>query len=228
MKDLITEADGITSLIHAVNDTVNPVAVGEIKAIRGSEHLTETIHDVNFRVSPFFFFFFNTSQLDMFFNLIIEAALFLDGKIVWDLYCGAGTISLPISKNAPEVYGFELSDSSINDAKVNAELNEIDNCEFVAIDLHKKNIAEALQNYEKPDVLIIDPPRSGIHQNLVDTILDIRPEKIVYVSCNPATQARDCQLFADAYEIIKLVPFDMFPQTYHVEAIATLVLKDKP
>jgi 23S rRNA (uracil1939-C5)-methyltransferase len=150
-----------------------------------------------------------------------------ESQTVWDLYCGAGTISLPASKRVKKVIGIELSESSIKNAKENAELNNISNVDFYCEDLHKKYIPELLNSLEKPDVIIIDPPRAGMHADLVNTLLELEIPKITYVSCNPATQARDCALLSVKYDVTELQPVDMFPQTYHVENIANLVLREK-
>jgi len=215
------------SMLIAINDTVSPVAQGNIIKVKGRDYLTENILGIDFRISPFSFFQTNSSQLNNFVSKILDMAELSESQTVWDLYCGAGTISLPASKRVKKVIGIELSESSIKNAKENAELNNISNVDFYCEDLHKKYIPELLNSLEKPDVIIIDPPRAGMHADLVNTLLELEIPKITYVSCNPATQARDCALLSVKYDVTELQPVDMFPQTYHVENIANLVLRDK-
>jgi 23S rRNA (uracil1939-C5)-methyltransferase len=141
---------------------------------------------------------------------------------VWDLYCGTGSISLPAALKSKHVTGMELSQSSINDAKLNAELNHIPNANFYCADLHKKETIEFLKSLPKPDVIILDPPRAGVHSVLLQHLLELAVPRIVYVSCNPATQARDCAILAEQYSVTHLQPIDMFPHTTHVECVARL------
>jgi 23S rRNA (uracil1939-C5)-methyltransferase len=215
------------SILIAYNDTVSPVAQGTIVKVNGKDYLTENILGIDFRISPFSFFQTNSSQLNNFVSKILEMADLKDTQTVWDLYCGAGTISLPASRKAKKVIGIELSESSINNARENATLNKITNVDFYCEDLHKKHIPELLDSLTKPDAAIIDPPRAGMHPDLVKTLLELEIPKLTYVSCNPATQARDCALLSEKYNVTELQPVDMFPQTYHVENIANLVLKEK-
>jgi 23S rRNA (uracil1939-C5)-methyltransferase len=142
--------------------------------------------------------------------------------IVWDLYCGTGSITLPAAKNCKKIFGIELIESSVNDAKINAERNEILNVEFFAADLHSAKIPTLLKNLPQPDVVIIDPPRNGTNSNLLGHILEIVPQRLVYVSCNPATQARDLTELAKKYQLREVFPVDMFPHTYHIEVVAIL------
>lgn len=212
----------ITTIIHAVNDKPAQVAVGEPTIIKGEGYITEEILDIKYRISPFSFFQTNSGQLNSFISMILEAADIQAGDMVWDLYCGAGSITLPAAKKADKILGIELVESSIHDAKANAERNNIGNAEFFCADLHAKNISEFLGVLPEPDTIIIDPPRAGMHVNLLQHILKLAPKKIVYVSCNPATQARDCELMSDLYKIESVQPVDMFPHTSHVESIAIL------
>lgn len=214
------------SVIHAINSKTNPVSYGKINFIEGKAYIIEDILGIKYRISPFSFFQTNSYQLDSFIGKILDYSNLKKDEIVWDLYCGTGSISLPASKLCKEVYGFELIESSIEDAKLNAELNGIYNIKFRSMDLHSKASLNELLDYEKPDVLIIDPPRNGMNDSLVYFILDIAPRRIVYVSCNPTTQARDCEILTKKYEIEKIQPVDMFPHTYHIESIALLNLKD--
>jgi 23S rRNA (uracil1939-C5)-methyltransferase len=141
---------------------------------------------------------------------------------VWDLYCGTGSIALPAAKKVKQVYGIELVESAIKDAKQNALINGLDNTNFQVADLHAKQTPELLDKLPKPDLIFIDPPRAGMHTNLVNHLLEINAPKLVYVSCNPSTQARDCELLKQGYKVVSVQPVDMFPQTYHIESIAIL------
>ncbi|OGU41122.1 MAG: 23S rRNA (uracil-5-)-methyltransferase RumA [Ignavibacteria bacterium GWB2_35_12] len=212
----------ISSIVHAVNNSVNTVATGEIKRIEGEGYLTEDVYGVKFKISPFSFFQTNSEQLPRFMDSIIELAEFKYSDIVWDLFCGTGAISLLTSGCVKSVIGFEVSENSIKDAIENAKLNKIVNVEFRCADLNSKNVSKEFENIPQCDVMVIDPPRAGMHKNLIETILNIAPGRIVYVSCNPATQARDCGLLSEKYLISKIQPVDMFPHTYHIESIAQL------
>jgi len=225
-NDFQKEFPQITTIIHAVNDTVSPVAKGEISEIIGTPYITERVMDVDFRISPFSFFQTNSGQLSQFIGRILETAELNENHIVWDLYCGTGSITLPAARKVRKITGIELVESSIIDAKQNTQLNDINYAEFICSDLHTKDIPELLNKLEKPDLVFIDPPRAGMHKNLINHLLTLSIPRMVYVSCNPATQARDCSLLSEKYELSSLQPVDMFPQTYHVENIALLNLKE--
>lgn len=140
------------------------------------------------------------------------------------MYCGTGSITLPTAKLCNEIYGVELNSIAIEDAKKNAKLNNITNANFFAEDLHAKKMS-LLEKLPKPDTIIIDPPRSGLHPNVVKTILNVLPQKLIYISCNPATQARDLIELTTKYEILNVHSVDMFPHTYHIEVITELRLR---
>jgi 23S rRNA (uracil1939-C5)-methyltransferase len=215
----------ISSLIWGVNSSLLPVANGEIISQKGSKYLTEDILGIKFRISPFSFFQTNSLQLNTFVGKIIAIADLKSTDIVVDLYCGAGTITLPAAKKVKKITGFEIVVSAVEDANENAKLNNINNAEFIALDLHSKEMPQTLRNYSEMDVLFIDPPRAGMHQNLLNHILEIKPPKIIYVSCNPTTQARDLEKLKEFYELKECIPVDMFPQTYHIESIIKLIRK---
>ena len=221
-KDFPEAHPEVTTIIHAINSKPAQVAVGEPELLKGSGTITEEILGIKYRISPFSFFQTNPGQLDKFIGTILDAADPDDNTTIWDLYCGTGSITLPGAKRAGRILGIELVESSIADAKQNAALNDIKNVEFFCADLHDKKIHEFLALMPEPDTIILDPPRAGMHENLVATILRFAPKKIVYVSCNPATQARDCELLSNVYKVTSLQPFDMFPHTFHVESIAVL------
>lgn len=215
----------LTSLLWAVTDSLSGVAIGEIRWYAGNTFITEFIKDISFRISPFSFFQTNGVQLEPFIDTIIKTASLQSEDIVWDCYCGAGSITLPASKHCKKIIGFELSESSIKDAELNKTHNGITNAQFFHEDLHKQKAIEKLSSLENPDVVILDPPRAGIHEMLLKHLLQLEVPKIVYVSCNPATQARDCAILFEKYDVQTLQPVDMFPHTYHVENIALLTLR---
>jgi 23S rRNA (uracil1939-C5)-methyltransferase len=216
----------IDTILRTINDTRSPVASAEMKTIKGSGVITEKILGLEYRISPYSFFQTNSSQLDGFISLILDYAELNAAEVVWDLYCGTGSITLPASRKCKYIYGIELSESSVADARANSELNSIGNSHFYQADLHDKAIPELLKKLPRPDTILIDPPRAGMHKNLVKHVLDAEPSKIAYVSCNPATQARDCELLSEKYSVEKVRPVDMFPHTYHVESVARLNRKE--
>ena len=177
----------------------------------------------------FSFFQTNTKQAEKLYQIALEEANLTGEEIVYDLFCGTGSISLFISKHAKMVYGFELAMSAVQDAMQNAAHNGVKNAWFFPGDLKdvfREN--KEVKSLENPDVLIVDPPRAGLHPDTIPDILDKSPERIVYVSCNPTTQARDAaKLCKEKYELVKLRPVDMFPHTPHVENVATLIRKQK-
>lgn len=211
-----------SSLLHAINDSWSPVAVGQIARTEGPGVLEETSHGITYRISPFSFFQTNTFQLPQLVGAAIDAAKLTSDDVVWDLYCGTGTLTLPAARRARHVIGAELVASSIADATANADRNGIANVEFHTVDLHSPKATPVLEAFQRPDVILIDPPRAGMHAMLVEHVLRIGAPRIVYVSCNPSTQARDCALMAEHYEVTDVTPVDMFPHTFHVESVAVL------
>jgi 23S rRNA (uracil1939-C5)-methyltransferase len=226
-SDALKSITQVKHLIHSLNISKNPVTIESSKVIFGQGYLKEKILDVIYEISPYSFFQTNSYQVDKFIGDIIEAVAPENEEYIWDLYCGTGSITLPLSKKVNKLIGIELVESSIEDAKRNAINNNIDNIEFIAYDLHSKDISNLLEKFPKPDKIILDPPRSGLHKNLINHLLEIKCEEIIYVSCNPMTQARDCKDLSEFYEIEFVKPFDMFPQTYHIESIAKLKLIKK-
>lgn len=216
----------VISFFHAINNTNNPVTINKLELLSGIDHLKEKILDLDYKISPFSFFQTNTYQLNNFIDKIINTTDVQSHNLCWDLFCGAGSITFPLAQKCKKVIGIELSRSSIDDANINKQLNKIDNVEFFELDLSQKNIDGQLKSLPKPDILFLDPPRAGLSKNLIDFINSSNINKIVYVSCNPATQARDCDLMRDNYNVISIQPVDMFPQTYHIENIALLEIKN--
>jgi 23S rRNA (uracil1939-C5)-methyltransferase len=221
----------VTTAVHAITRSKATIATGETTTLTGTGFITEEILGVRFRVSPFSFFQTNTLQTNQLFATALEFAGLGEHAtnpqaVVWDLYCGAGSITLPAARRAAFVAGIELSEHSIADARTNAQANGISNVEFYAEDMHKAVQKGILARLPKPDSIIVDPPRAGMHPEVVRTLAEIAPPVISYVSCNPTTQARDCALLAERYTVERIQPVDMFPHTYHIESVARLVRKD--
>jgi len=213
----------ITTLVNNINEKKSAIAVGDYEIVyHGSGSIYDKIGDYKFRISANSFFQTNTLQAEKLYNSALEFAGLNGNEVVYDLYSGAGTIAIYISKFAKEVYGFESVESSIFDAKENLELNKVQNVKFIQADLYK-SFLPGISEISKPDVIILDPPRSGMHKNTVADVINLSPQKIVYISCNPATQARDIKMMVnEGYKLIKIRPVDMFPHTFHIENIALL------
>ncbi|MDY0082756.1 MAG: 23S rRNA (uracil(1939)-C(5))-methyltransferase RlmD [Ignavibacteriaceae bacterium] len=224
------ETPQITTIINNINKKLAAVAIGDYeKVIFGSGFIYDEIGKHKFRISANSFFQTNTLQAEKLYQTALEYAELTGNEIVYDLYSGAGTIAIYISDKTKQVYAFESVESAIADAQVNTELNKISNVKFYSADLYKSFLPIVEKNkIPKPDVIVADPPRSGMHQNTVNDIIALSPNKIVYVSCNPATQVRDIKLIVEAgYKLIKIRPVDMFPHTYHIENIALLIKWNK-
>jgi 23S rRNA (uracil1939-C5)-methyltransferase len=213
----------ITTIVNNISKKKASIAVGDYEIVyHGSGYIYDKIGNHKFRISANSFFQTNTIQAEKLYNTALEYADLKGDEIVYDLYSGAGTIAIYISDNAKEVYGFESVESSIYDAKENLEINKVENVSFVQADLYK-TFLPFTNVLPKPDVVILDPPRGGMHPTTVKDVLELNPEKIVYVSCNPTTQVRDIKLFAEGgYKLVKIRPVDMFPHTYHIESVALL------
>ncbi len=218
----------IVTVVNNITTKLANVAVGETeKVYYGSGVFTEKIGDYLFHLSANSFLQTNTRQAEMLYAVTKEFADLKSSNVVYDLYCGTGAISIFVSNAVRQVIGIELIESSIINARMNAEYNGISNCEFIAGDLKDLLTKDVgwKEKYAKPDVLIIDPPRSGMHPKAVEEIGGMKIPRIVYVSCNPATLARDLQLLAPfGYSIEKVQPVDMFPHTYHIESVVKLAL----
>ncbi len=222
---LLKQVPQITTLINNINLKKAAVATGDYEKIyHGSGFIFDTIGKYNFRISANSFFQTNTLQAEKLYQTALDFADLTGNEIVYDLYSGAGTISIFISEKAKEVYAFETVESAIKDAEENKNINKIENVHFIEADLYKSFLPFLKEKQiPKPDVVILDPPRSGMHQNTVEDVIKLNPEKIVYVSCNPATQVRDIKLFTQSgYKLVKIKPVDMFPHTYHIENVALL------
>ena len=225
---LITKFPRITSIVNNITTRKAGVSTGEHQIIlHGKENIVEKLGEYEFMISADSFFQTNTKQAEKLYDIILEESALTGTEIVYDLFCGTGSISLYLSKQAKMVYGFELVPSAVQDAIQNAIHNKVKNAWFFGGNLEnlfRKN-TEA-KGLELPDVLVVDPPRAGLHVKTIEDILEKSPKRIVYVSCNPASQARDVALLCnEKYNLVKLRPVDMFPHTPHVENVATLILK---
>ncbi len=213
----------ITSLMHCINRKANDsIYDQEIMLHSGKDHITEQLDDLQFKIGPKSFFQTNTAQALELYREVRDMAALTGVEVVYDLYSGTGTIGLFLARQASKVIGIEYIEEAIRDAKVNAALNGIDNALFLSGDIKHILTGEFVREHGRPDVMITDPPRAGMHREVVDVILEISPARIVYVSCNSSTQARDLQLLGGKYRVVEIQPFDMFPQTYHVENIVLL------
>ena len=217
----------ITTIVNNVNDQPNPTAVGRYeKVIYGPGYIKDSIGDYHFKIHPNAFFQTNTAQAERLYDVARKYADLKDGDIVYDLYCGVGTLSLYMSSKAKHVLGIELVDVAVQNATFNAAENQVDNVSFVRGDMKDVFTEDIVQEYGAPDVLITDPPRVGMHPDVVKRLCELKVPRIVYVSCNSSTMARDLKELSEVYDILEVQPVDMFPQTYHVEAVAKLRLKE--
>ena len=222
---LIKEIPKITTFINNINLKKAAVAAGDYeKVFYGDGFIYDYIGDYKFRISANSFFQTNTLQAENLYDAALEFAELNGDEIIYDLYSGAGTIAIYLSGKAKEVYAFESVEPAVKDAEENAVINNINNVKFIIADLYKSFLPLVEEKkLPKPDTIIIDPPRNGMHKNTVNDVAALGPQKIVYVSCNPTTQVRDIKLLKEAgYQLIKIRPVDMFPHTYHIENVALL------
>lgn len=213
----------ITSLMHVVNTKRND-SLGDQTFVLdyGKEYIEEEMEGLKFRVGPKSFYQTNSRQAYELYKVARRMARLTGDELVYDLYTGTGTIANFVSRQARKVIGIEYVPEAIADAKLNSEVNGIDNTYFVAGDMKDVLTDDFIAQHGVPDVMIIDPPRAGMHQDVVNVILNAEPKRMVYVSCNPATQARDLQLLDAKYKVVEIQPVDMFPHTQHVENVVAL------
>lgn len=225
--DLQSACHDIMSVIVNVNMKKTNVILGDKNInVLGPGNITDILGDFFFKISPLSFYQVNPVQAEALYNIAIENAGITKDDIVFDLYCGIGTISIFASKYAKKVYGIEIVEQAIEDARKNAEMNGVDNIEFIAGDAEKV-LSDLIDNkHIFPDVVIVDPPRRGLDNVTINNILKIRPKRVVYISCNPATLVRDLAFLEEKYDIDLIQPVDMFPWTSHVECVAVLELKE--
>ena len=223
LQEITNKFPEITSLLyvdnHKCNDTFGDQ---EVICFKGTDHIFEEMEGLKFKVGPKSFYQTNTEQAYNLYKVARDFAELTGDELVYDLYTGTGTIANFVSRKARRVIGIEYVPEAIEDAKVNSQINDINNTLFFAGDMKDILNRDFIQQYGRPDVIITDPPRAGMHQDVIDTILFAEPKRIVYVSCNPATQARDLQLLDVKYRVAKVQPVDMFPHTQHVENVVML------
>jgi len=228
MDHLVEKFPFLTSLVYVVNpkrnDTINDL---EVFTWYGRDHIFEEMEGLRFKISPKSFFQTNTQQVHKLYGVVKEFAGLTGSETVYDLYTGTGTIAQYVASKASKVIGIEYVPEAIEDARVNASLNRIENVTFFTGDIKDTLTTDFMEAHGKPDVIILDPPRAGVHEDVIFAIRSAAPERIVYVSCNPATQARDLSLLADLYTIEAVQPVDMFPHTHHVENVVRMILKEK-
>ena len=227
MLDAIAERfPQVTSLYYCINTKLND-SMGDQDCIlwKGEPVIYESMEGLRFRIGPKSFYQTNTGQAYKLYCVARDFAGLSGSEVVYDLYTGTGTIAQFVSRSASKVIGIEYVPEAIEDARSNAAGNGIDNCEFFAGDMKDILTADFIKAHGQPDVIILDPPRAGIHPDVAKVILGARPQRIVYVSCNPASQARDLEILCSEYRITDVQPVDMFPHTHHVENVVKLELK---
>jgi len=216
----------ITSLMYVVNEKGNDSFYDlEVKPFDGEDHIVEQMDDLKFRIGPKSFYQTNSVQAHELYKITADFADLKGDELVYDLYTGTGTIANFVAPKAKKVIGIESVEEAIEDAKRNSELNGISNTEFFAGDMKDMLANEFINLHGKPDVIITDPPRAGMHPKVTQMLAELKVDKIVYVSCNSATQARDLQVLGESYEVKRIQPVDMFPHTQHVECVCLLELK---
>jgi 23S rRNA (uracil1939-C5)-methyltransferase len=216
----------LTSLLYIINQKKNDTIFDQdVIAWRGPEYIYEEMEGIRFRIGPKSFYQTNSIQALRLYEITREFAGFTGDELVYDLYTGAGTIANFVAGKVKEVIGVEYVPQAIEDAKINSSINNIINTKFYAGDMKDVLNADFVAEHGKPDVIITDPPRAGMHPDVVARLMEIEAKKIVYVSCNPATQARDLMVLKEKYDIEKIQPVDMFPHTQHVENVVLLALR---
>lgn len=224
VSDLLRkEHPRVTTFVNTINTGLAQTAYGErTDTIFGPGTIIDRIGKYEFEISPGSFFQTNTRQAEKLYDVILDVADLKSEDLVYDLYCGGGTISLYLSEYVREVIGVEVIESAVENAKANIRHNNVSNCTFILGDMLKVITPGFFEEHGNPDVIVLDPPRAGIHPKVVQRLSDLRPDKIVYVSCNPRTQARDLQLMGDNWETGPSQPVDMFPHTHHIENVLLL------
>jgi len=226
LDHLLAKVPAITTLLYTINPKWNDTIYDLTPQVYfGKGYVLEKLGKWEFMISPKSFFQTNTQQAENLYSVAKDFAGLTGEEIVYDLYCGTGSIGIFVSDQAKKIIGVEVIEDAIEDAKKNAALNKIEHAHFFAGDVIKICNDEFFTKHGKPDVVITDPPRAGMHEKLVNKLLEMESPKIVYVSCNTATQARDIALLSEKYDVIKVQAVDMFPHTHHIECVALLTLK---
>ena len=226
---LLAEIPEITTLVHGVSAKKAQIASADTQeVISGPGYIEERFGDLQFRISSGAFFQTNSRAGKILVDQVLAGCALTGPEVVWDLYCGTGTMAIGLASGARKVIGFELNQEAVTDAKINARLNGIDNCEFVMGDLVGllNNPSALIEQYGDPDIVVTDPPRAGMHPSVIKQLVALAPPRIVSVSCNPATLARDLKMLTEKYRLLRVQPVDMFPHTPHIEAVAVLERRD--
>ena len=227
MKDLLQYVGDtfpqITSLLYVINNKCNDtIGALDVEVFKGNDHIYEEMEGLRFKVGPKSFYQTNSEQAYNLYKVARDFAGLTGNELVYDLYTGTGTIANFVARRARKVVGIEYVPEAIEDAKVNSQINGIENTLFYAGDMKDILTQDFINEHGRPDVIITDPPRAGMHNDVIDVLLFAEPRRIVYVSCNPATQARDLQLLDAKYKVTAVQPVDMFPHTHHVENVVLL------
>ncbi len=223
LNHLLSLFPNITSLVYIVNEKVNDTITDQdVVLYHGRDHIFEQMEDLKFKIGAKSFYQTNSKQAYELYKIVRDFAQLSGNELVYDLYTGTGTIANFVSHQAKKVVGIEYVPEAIEDAKVNSDLNNVKNTLFYAGDMKDILNNDFINEHGHPDVIITDPPRAGMHTNVVDAIIFAAPKRIVYVSCNPATQARDLSLLDEQYRVTRVQPVDMFPHTHHVENVVLL------
>lgn len=226
LDHLYAQFPEITSLQYVVNPKMNDTFHDmEVVCYKGLPYIHEEMEGIRFRVGPKSFYQTNAEQAYILYKQTRDLAGLTGSELVYDLYTGAGTIANFVARHCREVIGIEYVPSAIEDAKINSQINDITNTTFYAGDMKDILSDELINRHGRPDVIITDPPRAGMHPDVIAKLLQVHANRIVYVSCNPATQARDLELLSEKYDVTRVQPVDMFPQTHHVENIVLLTAK---
>jgi 23S rRNA (uracil1939-C5)-methyltransferase len=224
---LLEKVPSITTLLYTINakwnDTINDIPTN---VVSGKGYIHEKLGDFSFKISSKSFFQTNTKQAERLYNVVKDFSALTGNEIVYDLYCGTGSIGIFLSGHAKKIIGVDVIEDAIKDAKENSALNNLACTSFFCGDVIEICNDDFFNEHGRPNLIIVDPPRAGLHAKLIQKLLEIAPDKIVYVSCNVATQARDLQLLNEKYSVGKLQPVDMFPHTHHIECVAELKLSD--
>ena len=226
VKHLLEQFPNIKTIVKNINDKNTNVILGkENIVLYGKGYIKDKLGDFTFKISPLSFYQINPIQTEKLYNKAIEFAKLTGKEIIFDLYCGIGTIGIIASKYAKKVYGIEIVEEAVEDAKENAKINNVNNAEFFSGDVEKTLEHLLYERKVVPDVVIVDPPRRGLDINTINNLKKIKSKKIIYISCNPATLIRDLSKLEENYEIKELQPVDLFPFTSHIECITILHLK---
>ncbi len=227
VKLLIKEFPEVKTVVKNINvKNTNVILGNENEVIYGDGYIYDKLGDYTFKISPMSFYQINPVQTEVLYNTAIEMAKLSKNETLFDLYCGIGTIGIFASPYVKKVYGIEIVKQAIEDAKENASINDIRNIEFFAGDVEKVFEAVLRKNSDKPDVIFVDPPRKGLDRHTIENVLNVKPNKIIYISCNPASFVRGLKLFEEKYDVKEIQTVDMFPFTSHVECCSVLYLKN--